>query len=120
MAGQKRYVIDIGGKNYNLLFSFNALCDVERVGGTKELLGDDFETKSLSGARALLWATINASHAHSLTLEQAGDLCDQYIEEHGLKGLLEKVNSLFSDSGWVPKDAAEKNQEPKKKPSVKS
>jgi len=125
MSGQKRIIIEIGGKSYNLVFSFNAMCMIETVGGMRELLGQGAAAKNLTGCRAVLWATINASHTRDITIEEAGDLCDQYITENGgLQALITKVNSLFNDAGWNPKkkegDDAGKNPNPTPGQSGKS
>lgn len=102
MSGQKRTIIEIGGKSYNLLFSYNALCLVETQGGTRELMGEGVSAKNLTGCRAILWATINASKTRTITIEEAGDLCEQYIAENGgISALQDKINSLFASAGWV-------------------
>lgn len=102
MSGQKRQEIEIGGKRHHLLFSYNMLCMVEEQGGTKELLSADIGAKNFTGARAILWAAINASRTESVTIEEAGDLCERYAEEHGgIEALARKINEMLAAANLV-------------------
>jgi hypothetical protein len=111
MTGQKRQEIEIGGKRHHLLFSYNMLCMVEEQGGTKELLSADIGAKNFTGARAILWAAINAAKAESVTVDEAGDLCEKYAEEHGgIDALAKKINDMLSAANLV--GATGKNPDP--------
>lgn len=111
MTGQKRQEIEIGGKRHHLLFSYNMLCMVEEQGGTKELLSADMGAKNFTGARAILWAAINASKAESVTIDEAGDLCEKYAEEHGgIEALAKKINEMLQLANLV--GATGKNPNP--------
>jgi hypothetical protein len=102
MTGQKRQEIEIGGKRHHLLFSYNMLCMVEEQGGTKELLSADIGAKNFTGARAILWAAINAAKAESVTIEEAGDLCEKYADEHGgIEPLAQKINEMLGTANLV-------------------
>jgi hypothetical protein len=111
MTGQKRQEIEICGKRHHLLFSYNMLCMVEEQGGTKELLSADIGAKNFTGARAILWAAINAAKAESVTIEEAGDLCEKYADEHGgIEPLAKKINEMLGAANLV--GTAVKNPEP--------
>ena len=111
MTGQKRQEIEIGGRRYHLLFSYNMLCMVEQQGGTKELLSADIGAKNFTGARAILWAAINAGKAASVTIDEAGDLCEKYAEEHGgIEALAQKINEMLTAANLV--GATGKNPKP--------
>jgi hypothetical protein len=111
MTGQKRQEIEIGGTKYHLLFGYNMLCMVEVHGGTKELLSDEIEAKNFTGARAILWAAINSSKTRSITIDEAGDLCEKYAEEHGgIEALAKKINDMLQLANLV--GATGKNPNP--------
>jgi hypothetical protein len=120
MTGQKRQILEAGGKRHNLLFSYNMLCLVEQQGGTRELLGADVSAKNFTGCRAIIWAAINASRTDTITIEEAGDICEAYAEENGgIEGLARKVNEMLTAAnlaGGVPA----KNPQPAPDPTTPS
>jgi hypothetical protein len=70
--------IELGGNAYNLVMTYNAWCDVERVAGMNPFSMDEneaFDLSSPSNVRVMLWAGLRHENP-SLTLEQVGDMLD--------------------------------------------
>ena len=76
--GRKHSVIQAGGEIYNLRVSYNALCDViDKIGPF------DPGKITMPASRAIIWAGINNYGTKSITIEQAGDICEAIIREKG-------------------------------------
>jgi hypothetical protein len=94
--GRKHSIFEVGGKVYNLRLSFNAMCMfTEQIGPIA-----DIQAKPLPAYRGLIWAGINAYGNQSVTIEQAGDLCESFIEEKGLVKFQETMKSIL-ESSWM-------------------
>ena len=112
MDGRKHATIQAGGQTYNLRISFNALSEFnDRIGPLA-----DFTEKPLKAFRGLLWAGINAYGSQSVTLEQSGDICEDYIADKGMESFIKTMQALVDSSGWMAQGAGEKN--PKGKASL--
>jgi hypothetical protein len=99
MDGRKHSVIEAGGKVYNLRASFNAMAMFEEnIGPIQMLTGK--EAKTIVGFRGLVWATANACGT-SITLDQAGDICEDYADENGYEAFVKKMQSVINESGWM-------------------
>lgn len=122
MDGRKHTVFEAGGKVYNLRVSFNAMCMFDdQIGPVTTLLRGGEESKNFVAYRGLLWASINAYGTEKVTIEQAGDICENYIAEKGFMAFAREMMRIIESSGWLgEKGDAGKNQEvPQKKPSGK-
>lgn len=112
--GRKHTIFETGGKVYNLRVSYNAMCMfTETIGPLTDL-----QNKPLPAYRGLLWASINAFGAQSVTVEQAGDLCEEYITEKGLKAFQETMKGILESSGWMTSggtDTGNQNAAPRKR-----
>jgi len=115
MDGRKHTTIEIGGEIYNLRVSYNAMCEYIRHIGPME----NFDKDSLIGFRGIVWAGINACGNRTVTIEEAGDLCEQLIRDIGQEAFGKKMKSLVEDSGWLGDDTR-KNRKSKPKLSPKS
>lgn len=94
--GRKHSVIQAGGEVYNLRVSYNALCDViDKLGPV------DLEKITMPVSRAIIWAGINNYGTKSITIEQAGDICEAIIREKGAKEYAEILKKLISESEWL-------------------
>lgn len=110
MDGRKHTMIEAGGKIYNLRVSFNALAMFEdNVGPASILMGEN--AKPFYGLRGLVWAACNACGT-AITMQDAGDVCEDYVAEHGLVAFQKKMQTLIDDAGWLSKGdgGGEKNQ----------
>jgi len=116
MDGRKHAVLEIGGKIYNLNLSYNAMCEFTDHVGNPDIL----ETRPLTGYRGLVWAGINACGNKSVTIEEAGDLCEQLISDIGHQPFIKKMIWLLEESGWMRDKSAKNPKAAKKKASQKS
>ena len=99
--GRKHVVIEAGGEIYNLRVSYNALCDViDKLGPV------DLQKITLPIARAIIWAGVNNYGTKTITLNQAGDICEALIREKGAAGYTETLKKLISESDWLEKDSS--------------
>jgi hypothetical protein len=124
MDGRKHTIFEAGGKVYNLRVSFNAMCMFDdQIGPVTALLSGGAEAKNFIAYRGLLWASINAYGSEKITVEQAGDICEQYIAEKGFEAFVKEMQRIIQSSEWLgdKKGDAGKNSSPDlKKPSGKS
>ncbi|MBW2632045.1 MAG: hypothetical protein JRC90_09875 [Deltaproteobacteria bacterium] len=116
MTGRKHAALEIGGEIYNLRISYNAMCDFLDSIGSLDLL----EEKALIGYRGMLWAGINNCGNKTITIEQAGDLCEQYIIDNGHAEFLKTMTKLISDSEWIGNETGKNRKKSPKKASEKS
>lgn len=71
-------ILTIGGKDYAVQYTFNAMCEMEEK-TSKSIT--TFENMSFSTVRAFLWAGLLELN-HGVSLVQAGKLVEQWCEEH--------------------------------------
>lgn len=121
MDGRKHTVFEAGGKVYNLRVSFNAMCMFDdQIGPVTKLLRGDENAKNFVAFRGVLWASINAYGSEKVSVEQAGDICENYIAEKGFKAFAAEMTRIIESSGWLgEKGDAGKNPEAPRKPSEK-
>jgi len=123
MDGRKHTVFEAAGKVYNLRVSFNAMCMFDdQIGPVTALLSGGANAKNFIAYRGLLWASVNAYGTEKITVEQAGNICEQYIAEKGFEAFIKEMQRIIQDSEWLGgKGAGEKNVIPDpKRPSGKS
>lgn len=95
-VGRKHSIFETGGKVYNLRLSFNAMClFTDNIGPIT-----DIQDKPLPAYRGLIWAGINAYGSQAITVEEAGDLCESFIEEKGLIKFQETMKAILNSS-WM-------------------
>lgn len=113
MDGRRHSTFEVGGKVYNVRISFNALADYNKHGGELE----DFQNAPLSAYRGILCAGINAYGSQSLTLEQAGDLCEDFIREKGQKAFQTVMKDIMETAQeWLGKMGDDKGKNPNPTP----
>jgi hypothetical protein len=100
MADGRRHVtIEAGGEVYNLRVSYNALCDViDKLGPV------DLHKIAMPVARVIVWAGVNNYGLKTITISQAGDICEAIIREKGLAGYQAFLKSLIDESDWLNGD----------------
>lgn len=101
--------ITLGGEIRNVVMTYNAWCDVEKVTGKNPFAEDDsFDLKSPNNIRVMLWAGLR-HEAPSLTLEQVG----QWLEDTeggflmGLIAVTQALEASLPDTIEVTKAANE-------------
>ncbi len=72
--------LQIGETLYDLEYHVNSVCSLEELTG--ESIGEVMRKPEMSGLRALFWCGL-AAHNKTLTFDQAGELLEQYLAEHG-------------------------------------
>ena len=122
MDGRKHTIFEVGGEVYNLRVSFNAMCMFDdQIGPVTVLLRGGEDAKNFIAYRGLLWSAVNAYGSKSITIEQAGDLCEQFIAEKGFEAFVKEMKRIIESSEWLGKESGSKNPAPApKKPSGKS
>jgi len=101
MDGRKHTVFESGGKAYNLRVSFNAMCMFDdQIGPVTILLRGGADAKNFIAYRGLLWASINA-YGENITVDQAGDICERYIEEKGFEAFVLEMQRIIQSSEWL-------------------
>ena len=65
--------LKLKGKEWHLIYSFNALAVAEKATGLNMFQGLNLESLNIIQLRAMLWASLLKAHPE-LTLEDAGDL----------------------------------------------
>jgi hypothetical protein len=118
VTGRKHTTITAGGKTYNLRASFNALATFEENIGSITIL-EGQNPKILTGARGLIWAANNACGGAKITIDQAGDICEDYISEHGMAEFVRKVQNILESGGWLGSGDADPNAQQIEKTSEK-
>ena len=97
-------IFEVGGRQYRLRFTANAVCEVESMAGCG--LSRLMEKGEVLGVRLLLWAGL--LHEGGITLEQAGAIMDECIEQSGsLKELCDTVKEALEGAGFIPIDEAD-------------
>ena len=114
--GRKHSVFEVGGKVYNLRLSFNAMCMYTKNIGSIA----DIQNKPLPAYRGLLWAGINAYGNQTITVEEAGDLCELFIEEKGLVKFQSTMKGILEASWMSDKNVGGTDTGNSQKPLPKS
>ena len=94
--GRNHAIFAVNGKVHNLRISFNALAEYNKIGSLQ-----DFKDKSLPACRGLVWAGINAYGNESVTIDQAGDLCEDYILEKGMMAFASEIERILAAGVWL-------------------
>jgi hypothetical protein len=122
MDGRKHTVFEAGGKVFNLRVSFNAMCMFDdQIGPVTQLLRGGEQAKNFIAYRGIVWASINAYGTEKVSIDQAGDICEQYISEKGFAAFAKEMSRIIESSGWLGENRAdEKNLEPDPAPKKHS
>jgi hypothetical protein len=100
--------IELGGKERQLRFDYNAVCDMETKSGMGVMKLFD-ENVGFNTLRLILWAGLKHDNK-SLTLDMVGNFIQSHINEHGsIDDLFEKVAKAFVDSGIMGKQKQGEN-----------
>lgn len=94
--GRNHVIFEVNEKVYNLRISFNALAEFGKVAQLS-----DFQRNPFAAQRALIWAGINAYGNKSITLEEAGDLCEGLARKHGIKKYATEIDRILNAGDWL-------------------
>ena len=94
--GRNHAIFVVNGEVYNLRISFNALAEYNKIATLR-----DFQNCPFHAARSLIWAGINAYGNKSVTLERAGDLCEDYILEKGMVSFVSETDRILKAGVWL-------------------
>lgn len=101
----KAYPLEIGEKTRYLRYGFNAFCAFEEK--SNKGLAEIGKNPKMSDMRVLLWAGL-IHEDKKLTLERAGNLVDEYIQEGGtFQDLMEITTKALNASGIIKDDKEE-------------
>lgn len=95
---------EAGGKQYELRFTVNALCEFENkynIGVTEAMVN----SKSFYYLRGLLWAGLLTNH--TITVEQTGEIMDAYLgENHKFSDLIKMLTEALQAAGFFRKNGS--------------
>jgi hypothetical protein len=94
--GRNHHVFEVGGKVYNLRVSYNAFAEYNKIATLEDLKSQPF-----AAYRALIWSCINAYGSQSVTLNQAGDICEQFITEKGFVAFIKEGDKILKAGVWL-------------------
>ena len=98
------YTITIGGEDYKLRLTANAIMQIEKKLG-KPLFSalENIQDNMIETITAILWGAMQPFNAN-FKFEKAADLFDQYIDDgNSIEDLMHEINSLFEASGFFKK-----------------
>ena len=86
----KKVIIEVDGRDYELKFTINTLCDMSAKGIDVMNFGDIKMT--IPVVRDMFYFALKKDIGKKLTLNQAGDIMDEYMEcGHTFEELTEKI-----------------------------
>lgn len=98
----------IRGVTYPLRFTHNSVAEVEHISGRGLM---QLFNMSVAATRFLLWAALTHK-LKNLTIARAGELMDDYAEEHGSVDQLAKdLYELLVDQGFIVKPTKQTEEE---------
>lgn len=103
--------IELGGKSRKLRYDFNAVADVEQKAGLGIGAMFDENRTGFHSIRLLIWGGLKWQD-RGLTLERAGKLVNDYLQNGGtFEGLMDKVTQALERGGIVKLAEADNEEE---------
>lgn len=87
----------IGEKQFDFEYRLNSMCELERVAGAG--LGEVLAMPRFTMYRYMMWAGLLRNH--DITLEQVGDLLEEYLMEHTEEDLSTFVTNAIVEAGFM-------------------
>jgi hypothetical protein len=100
-AGNKAYKLRLNTRNTVMLEKALG-CNPLAIFGTGETI------PTITTMVQVLFASMQQYH-HGITLEEAYDIFDAYLEEHSVTDFIPVILEVYKVSGIIPKSATEKN-----------
>lgn len=103
-----------GGKDYKLRLATRNIVALEKAIGCNPLsiFGNGDEIPSVTTMVNVLWFSLQKFH-HGITLTDAYDIFDEYLEEHGMTDFIAVIVDIYKVSGLIKDDSKEENEEEK-------
>lgn len=103
--------VEINNKNYEIKYTINTLIRMEEDGLDVMHMDTLINNISFSLIRKLFYYGLINSVGKSLTLNKAGDMMDEYLEEHDYKELMTTLLNELAKSLGYDVDAKEQEAE---------
>ena len=99
---------EAGNKTYKLRLNTRATIALEKTIGCNPLMifGDGDTVPEISTMVAVLHSALQPLQ-HGITLNDAYDIFDEYLEEHAATDFIAVIVDVFKVSGLIPRDKAE-------------
>lgn len=105
---------NVGGKDYKLRLATRNIVALEKAIGCNPLsiFGNGNEIPSITTMVNVLWFSLQKFH-HGITLTDAYDIFDEYLEEHGMTDFIAVIVDIYKVSGLIKDDSKEETEEEK-------
>lgn len=103
-------IIEIGNKEYEIKYTINALIRMEEDGLDVMHMDQIINNINFSLIRKLFYYGLINSVGKSLTLNKAGDMMDEYLENHDYKELMTTLLSELAKSLGYDVDAKDQKE----------
>lgn len=105
---------NVGGKDYKLRLATRNIVALEKAIGCNPLsiFGNGNEIPSITTMVNVLWFSLQKFH-HGITLTDAYDIFDEYLEEHGMTDFIAVIVDIYKVSGLIKDDSKEEIEEEK-------
>ena len=105
---------EVGNKNYKLRLATRNIVALEKAIGCNPLsiFGNGNEIPSITTMVNVLWFSLQKFH-HGITLTDAYDIFDEYLEEHGMTDFIAVIVDIYKVSGLIKDDSKEETEEEK-------
>lgn len=103
-----------GGKDYKLRLATRNIVALEKAIGCNPLsiFGNGNEIPSITTMVNVLWFSLQKFH-HNISLNDAYDIFDEYLEEHGMTDFIAVIVDIYKVSGLIKDDSKEEIEEEK-------
>ena len=101
---------EAGNKAYKLRLNVRNTVALEKALGCNPLaiFGSGDTIPTITTMATILWASLQ-QYQHGITLNDAYDIFDAYLEEHTSTDFIPVILEIYRVSGIIPKEATEKN-----------
>lgn len=101
------YEFEAGNKNYKLRLNTRNIITLEKLLGTSPLAIFNGDIPTLTSMASILYCSLQQYH-HGISLDDAYDIFDIYLEDHTLPEFLSVITEVYKVSGLI-KTNTEKN-----------
>lgn len=103
-------VIEVNGKEYEIKFTINTLVRMEEDGIDIMHMENLMNNMNFALIRKLFYYGLINSAGKSLTMNKAGDMMDEYLENHNYRDLMTALLSELARSLGYDVDAKEQGE----------
>ena len=103
-------VIEVNGKEYEIKFTINTLVRMEEDGIDVMHMENLMNNMNFALIRKLFYYGLINSAGKSLTMNKAGDMMDEYLENHNYRDLMTVLLSELAKSLGYDVDAKEQKE----------